>query len=80
MCYLESTQGMMTTIMRRLMDELHFDELLEMEISKIRTSRSKPVKRMWREIEAIRDRKRLEKELLDMDVCLDADDIKTLKD
>ncbi|HGP5320416.1 TPA: DUF3545 family protein, partial [Vibrio cholerae O1] len=56
------------------MDELHFDELLEMEISKIRTSRSKPVKRMWREIEAIRDRKRLEKELLDMDVCLDADD------
>ncbi len=47
------------------MDELHFDELLEMEISKIRTSRSKPVKRMWREIEAIRDRKRLEKELLD---------------
>ncbi|AAF95500.1 DUF3545 family protein [Vibrio cholerae] len=76
MCYLESTQGMMTTIMRRLMDELHFDELLEMEISKIRTSRSKPVKRMWREIEAIRDRKRLEKELLDMDVCLDADDIK----
>ncbi|GIC24735.1 hypothetical protein VCSRO99_2321 [Vibrio cholerae] len=56
--------------------ELHFDELLEMEISKIRTSRSKPVKRMWREIEAIRDRKRLEKELLDMDVCLDADDIK----
>ncbi|ASK54607.1 DUF3545 family protein [Vibrio tarriae] len=76
MCYLESTQGMMTTIMRRLMDELHFDELLEMEISKIRTSRSKPVKRMWREIEAIRDRKRLEKELLDMDVCLNADDIK----
>lgn len=67
---------MMTTIMKRLMDELHFDELLEMEISKIRTSRSKPVKRMWREIEAIRDRKRLEKELLDMDVCLDADDIK----
>ncbi|OEC32101.1 DUF3545 family protein [Vibrio cholerae] len=58
------------------MDELHFDELLEMEISKIRTSRSKPAKRMWREIEAIRDRKRLEKELLDMDVCLDADDIK----
>ncbi|ENM3858624.1 DUF3545 family protein [Vibrio cholerae] len=58
------------------MDELHFDELLEMEISKIRTSRSKPVKRMWREIEVIRDRKRLEKELLDMDVCLDADDIK----
>ncbi|AOW81792.1 DUF3545 family protein [Vibrio mimicus] len=58
------------------MDELHFDELLEMEISKIRNSRSKPVKRMWREIEAIRDRKRLEKELLDMDVCLDLDNIK----
>lgn len=58
------------------MDEIHFDELLEMEITKIRINRTKPSKRMWREIEAIRDRKRLEKELLDMDVCLDLDDIK----
>ena len=58
------------------MDDLRFDQLLDMEITKIRASRSKPVKRMWREIEAIRDKKRLEKELLDMDVCLDLDSIK----
>lgn len=58
------------------MDDLHFVELLEKEINKIRTQRSKPSKRMWREIEQVRDRRRLEKELLDMDVCLDVDDIK----
>ncbi|MDE1515139.1 MULTISPECIES: DUF3545 family protein [Vibrio] len=57
------------------MDELRFDELLELEFSKIRHTRTKPVKRMWREIEAIRDRKRLEKELLEMDVCLELQDI-----
>ncbi|AMF95251.1 DUF3545 family protein [Vibrio fluvialis] len=58
------------------MDDLHFDELLDREITKIRANRAKPVKRMWREIEAIRDKKRLEKELLDMDICLEIDDIK----
>ncbi|MEK6215184.1 MAG: DUF3545 family protein, partial [Vibrio fluvialis] len=36
------------------MDDLHFDELLDREITKIRANRAKPVKRMWREIEAIR--------------------------
>lgn len=58
------------------MDDLHFDQLLDMEIYKTRTSRSKPTKRMWREIEAIRDKKRLEKELLDMDICLEPENIK----
>lgn len=58
------------------MDDLHFDELLDTEITKIRTTRAKPSKRMWREIEAIRDKKRLEKELLDMDVCLELDELK----
>ena len=57
------------------MDDMHFVELLENEINKIRAARTKPGKRMWREIEAIRDKKRLEKELMDMDVCLDIDDI-----
>jgi hypothetical protein len=59
------------------MDDLHFEELLEKEIRKIRGggTRSKPTKRMWREIEAIRDRRRLQKELMDMDVCLELDDI-----
>lgn len=58
------------------MDDLHFDQLLDIEIAKARANRVKPVKRMWREIEAIRDKKRLEKELLDMDVCLDLENIK----
>ncbi|MCG3721182.1 DUF3545 family protein [Vibrio cincinnatiensis] len=58
------------------MDDLHFDQLLDMEITKARALRTKPVKRMWREIEAIRDKKRLEKELLDMDICLELENIK----
>lgn len=57
------------------MDDLHFAEMLEKEISKIRMNRAKPTKRMWREIEAIRDKKRLQKELMDMDACLDINDI-----
>jgi hypothetical protein len=57
------------------MDDLHFVELLEKEISKLRAPRSKPSKRMWREIEELRDRQRLRKELLDMDVCLKDDDL-----
>lgn len=58
------------------MDDLILVELLEKEINKIRSQRSKPAKRMWREIEEIRDKRRLEKELLEMDVCLELDDIK----
>ncbi|MDW6001703.1 DUF3545 family protein [Vibrio mangrovi] len=57
------------------MDDLHFEDLLEKEISKIRVTRSKPAKRMWREIEAIRDKRRLQKELMDMDISLELDDI-----
>jgi len=57
------------------MDDLHLVELLEKEINKIRGQRSKPTKRMWREIEERRDKRRLEKELLEMDVCLELDDI-----
>ncbi len=60
------------------MDDSHFDELLTAHLAKIRSNsgKAKPTKRMWREIEAIRDRKRLEKELLEMDVCLEVDDLK----
>ncbi|NCO46797.1 MAG: DUF3545 family protein [Vibrio sp.] len=47
-----------------------------MEITKLRSSRTKPVKRMWREIEAIQDQKRLQRELMEMDVCFEADQIK----
>ncbi|SJL82163.1 DUF3545 family protein [Vibrio palustris] len=58
------------------MDDMHFVEMLENEINKIRAARApKPGKRMWREIEALRDKRRLEKELMDMDACLDINDI-----
>ncbi len=59
------------------MDDLQFDELLNAQLAKLRSnsSRAKPAKRMWREIEAIRDKKRLERELMEMDVCLELDDI-----
>ncbi|GAK83871.1 hypothetical protein JCM19238_1433 [Vibrio ponticus] len=53
------------------MDGLNFDEMMEMDFSKGRSARNKPVKRKWREIEAINDRRRLEKELRDMDIGLD---------
>ncbi len=57
------------------MDDLMFEELLEKELTKVRTRRSKPTKRMWREIEQIRDKQRLKKELMEMDACLELDDI-----
>ena len=53
------------------MDGLNFDDMMEMEFFRGRSVRTKPVKRKWREIEAINDRRRLEKELLDMDIGLD---------
>ncbi|EGU48875.1 hypothetical protein VII00023_13737 [Vibrio ichthyoenteri ATCC 700023] len=53
------------------MDGLNFDDMMEMDFSRGRSAKSKPVKRKWREIEAIQDRRRLEKELLDMDIGLD---------
>ncbi|SHO58429.1 DUF3545 family protein [Vibrio quintilis] len=55
------------------MDDLHFEELLDKEIGKIRVTRSKPTKRKWREIEAVRDKRRLRKELMEMDVCFEDD-------
>lgn len=57
------------------MDDSLFEEILSKEITKVRGSRSKPVKRKWREIEEIRDRQRLKQELMEMDGCLELDDI-----
>ncbi len=53
------------------MNRLPFDELFSSEIppQPQRSARSKPVKRKWREIEAVQDRQRLMKELMDLDVC-----------
>ncbi|WP_075202591.1 DUF3545 family protein [Vibrio mexicanus] len=50
------------------MDGLQFDEVMDLDIPKVRATRSKPMKRKWREIEAIKDRQRLQRELMDMDI------------
>ncbi|CAK4069312.1 DUF3545 family protein [Vibrio sp. MarTm2] len=50
------------------MDGLNFEEMMEMGLPKARATRSKPVKRKWREIEAIKDRQRLQRELKEMDI------------
>lgn len=50
------------------MDGLNFEEMIEMDTPKSRATRSKPVKRKWREIEAIKDRQRLQRELKEMDI------------
>ncbi len=50
------------------MDGLNFEEIMEMGMPRSRTARSKPVKRKWREIEAIKDRQRLQRELKEMDI------------
>lgn len=51
------------------MDGLQLESIFESEERGARRGRSKPAKRKWREIEAIKDRQRLQKELLDLDVC-----------
>ncbi|KAB0463241.1 MULTISPECIES: DUF3545 family protein [Vibrio] len=61
------------------MDSFHFDDVSELEMRRAtQKTRSKPLKRKWREIEEINDRRRLQKELMDMNLGLDfsLDDIK----
>ncbi len=53
------------------MEGLNFDEIMEMEFPRLRSTRTKPVKRKWREIEAIKDRQRLQRELMEMDIGLE---------
>lgn len=55
------------------MEGFQLDDVMEMDIPKKRTNRSKPVKRKWREIEAIKDRQRLQKELREMGVSTEFD-------
>ncbi|MDN2480343.1 DUF3545 family protein [Vibrio astriarenae] len=57
------------------MEGLQFDEQLDIEIPVVKASRSKPIKRKWREIEAIKDRQRLQKELIDMDIAFDIEEL-----
>ncbi|PSW18999.1 DUF3545 domain-containing protein [Photobacterium sanctipauli] len=55
------------------MDSYAFDDILATDTPR-RSSRSKPVKRKWREIEALKDRQRLRKELADIDMFRDYPD------
>ncbi len=52
------------------MDSYAFDDVFEMEPVQ-RKSRAKPVKRKWREIEMLKDRQRLRKELEGIDMFRD---------
>ncbi|GMM89382.1 DUF3545 family protein [Vibrio fortis] len=61
------------------MDNFQYDEITELDLPRAtQKGRSKPLKRKWREIEEINDRRRLQKELMDMNLGLDfdLDDIK----
>lgn len=55
------------------MDSYAFDDILESDPPR-RAARGKPVKRKWREIEALKDRQRLRKELEDIDMFRDCSD------
>lgn len=55
------------------MDSYAFDDILATDTPR-RGARSKPVKRKWREIEALKDRQRLRKELEDIDMFRDYPD------
>ncbi|OAN14138.1 hypothetical protein A3K86_11150 [Photobacterium jeanii] len=55
------------------MDNDAFDDILAIE-RPARSTRSKPVKRKWREIEALKDRQRLQKELDGIDMFRDNTD------
>ena len=49
------------------MEGFLLDNIMESDSNPTRSGRAKPVKRRWREIEAIKDRQRLQKELMDID-------------
>lgn len=49
------------------MEAFQLDDLMEVEPVYSRGSRQKPAKRKWREIEALKERRELEKELRELD-------------
>jgi len=51
------------------MEGFLLDDIMESDSNPTRSGRAKPAKRRWREIEAIKDRQRLQKELMELDVC-----------
>ncbi|CAE6885052.1 DUF3545 family protein [Vibrio alginolyticus] len=60
------------------MDGFQLDDMFNLDTTSTTKTRAKPVKRKWREIEAMNDRRNLLKELRELDVCTDydLDDIK----
>ncbi|WP_434356818.1 DUF3545 family protein [Parasalinivibrio latis] len=54
------------------MDSFAFDDYFDQDMPQ-RSKRAKPQKRKWREIEALKDRQRLRKELMEMDLAGDYD-------
>ncbi|WP_117233726.1 DUF3545 family protein [Vibrio maerlii] len=57
------------------MEGFQLDSVMEMDVPQSRSTRSKPTKRKWREIEAIKDRQRLQKELKDLGVEFELEEI-----
>ncbi len=57
------------------MEGFQLDEVMEMDVPRSRSTRTKPTKRKWREIEAIKDRRRLQKELQDLGLDFELDEI-----
>ncbi|MBM7038084.1 DUF3545 family protein [Vibrio ulleungensis] len=55
------------------MESFHLDDIYTSERTPARAARAKPVKRKWREIEAIKDRQRLQRELMDLGIEGDFD-------
>ena len=57
------------------MDSFAFDDYFEQERPyRAQSTRSKPVKRKWREIEAFKEKTKLLKELQDIDIFGELDD------
>ncbi len=53
------------------MEGFQLDDIFDLDTTSSTKSRAKPVKRKWREIEAMNDRRNLLKELRELDVCND---------
>ncbi|OEF22607.1 DUF3545 family protein [Vibrio rumoiensis] len=49
------------------MESFQLEDIMVMEPGLYRSSKVKATKRKWREIEAIQDRRQLQKELMDLD-------------
>jgi hypothetical protein len=53
------------------MDGFQLDDIFDLDTTSTTKSRTKPIKRKWREIEEMNDRRNLLRELRELDVCND---------